>query len=318
MKTPFPYDPYYTGIAVAYRNGRMIADGVLPRVPVDTEKFSFRIYEKADKFTVPNTFVGRKGQVKEIEFGGKEDTAQTEDYGLEDPIPFADIFNAQNSPNPRDPVAQAVENLADLIELDREQRVAGLVFAAGSYDAGFTDDLAAAWSDFTTGDPVKDILEAADAMIFKPNRLVLGRTTYTTIRRHPKVVAAAIPLGGNAIVGGVVMEDALARVFEVDQVLVGESWINTAKRGQNAALNRVWGPHAALLMIDNAAGPQNERITFGFTAQWETRIAGAQMEDPKIGLRGGVRVRTGESVKELIIAKDLGYFFENAVSAVGS
>ncbi len=37
-------------------------------------------------------------------------------------------------------------------------------------------------------------------------------------------------------------------------------------------------------------------------------------EDPDIGLRGGVRVRVGESVKELIVANDLGYYFENAVA----
>jgi hypothetical protein len=38
------------------------------------------------------------------------------------------------------------------------------------------------------------------------------------------------------------------------------------------------------------------------------------MPEPKLGLRGGVRVRVGESVKELVIAKDLGYFFENAIA----
>ena len=41
-------------------------------------------------------------------------------------------------------------------------------------------------------------------------------------------------------------------------------------------------------------------------------IAGA-MADSKIGLRGGQRVRVGETVREKIIAPELGYFIQDAV-----
>ena len=37
---PFPIDPELTAIAIAYRNGRMIADEVLPRVPVGKQSSS--------------------------------------------------------------------------------------------------------------------------------------------------------------------------------------------------------------------------------------------------------------------------------------
>ena len=38
------------------------------------------------------------------------------------------------------------------------------------------------------------------------------------------------------------------------------------------------------------------------------------MPEPKVGLRGGVRVRSGESVKEVVCAADLGYFFQNVAA----
>jgi hypothetical protein len=38
------------------------------------------------------------------------------------------------------------------------------------------------------------------------------------------------------------------------------------------------------------------------------------MPEPKVGLTGAQRVRVGERVKELVVAKDLGYFFQNAVA----
>ncbi|MGV8796604.1 hypothetical protein ACV373_31930, partial [Pseudomonas aeruginosa] len=59
---PFPIDPELTAIAIAYRNGRMIADEVLPRVPVGKQEFKFWKYDLAQGFTVPETLVGRCGR----------------------------------------------------------------------------------------------------------------------------------------------------------------------------------------------------------------------------------------------------------------
>ncbi|MDO6575684.1 hypothetical protein [Staphylococcus pasteuri_A] len=37
-------------------------------------------------------------------------------------------------------------------------------------------------------------------------------------------------------------------------------------------------------------------------------------QDDNIGLRGGVRVRVGESVNEQIVCDDVAYFLENVVA----
>ena len=95
-------------------------------------------------------------------------------------------------------------------------------------------------------------------------------------------------------------------------MLVGQGWLNTAKPGQAVSLQRVWGKHAALLVRDRLANARSGGA-FGMTAQWGSRIAG-QEADSKIGMRGGQRVRAGESVKELITASDFGYFIEDAVA----
>ena len=100
---------------------------------------------------------------------------------------------------------------------------------------------------------------------------------------------------------------------QLDEILVGEGWVNTARRGQAPTLARVWGKHCALLYRDGMADTRGGRTTFGFTAQWGERIAGS-IPDKDIGLRGGERVRVGESVAELITAGDLGYFLQDAVA----
>jgi len=66
------------------------------------------------------------------------------------------------------------------------------------------------------------------------------------------------------------------------------------------------------LYIDPEAA-QASQPTWGFTGQWGTRVAGS-LPEPKSGLRGSERARVGESVKEVISAPALGYFFQNVVA----
>ena len=58
--TPFPITPAMTAVAIAYRNPRLIADEVLPRVPVPLQEFKYLKYTLEDGFTIPDTKVGRK------------------------------------------------------------------------------------------------------------------------------------------------------------------------------------------------------------------------------------------------------------------
>lgn len=312
--TPFPVDPVMTGITIAYRNQSLIGDMILPRVQVGTKEFKWQKYAQEERYTVPETLVGRRGRPKQVEFGATEESSMVYDYGLDDPIPNDDITQAAAGGQGYSPVNHAVESMTDLILLDREIRVADMIFSPDSYASGFKETLSGTdqWSDFDNSDPVQQILDALDTPIMRPNVFTLGQAVWTTLRQHPKIVAAVNAMGGNAAVGGVVTRQQLAAILEIEEVLVGQGWVNTAKKGQNPTISRVWGNHASLIYRNRLANTQRG-ITFGFTAQYQGRIAG-QMPDMNIGLRGGVNVRVGESVRELIVAPDCGYFFENAIA----
>jgi hypothetical protein len=302
-------------ITIAYRNPKLIADDVLPRVPVGTQEFKYPTYTKAESFTVPDTKVGRKSAPNEVEFTATETTSKCDDYGLDDPVPQEDVMNAEAvsalTGKAYDPLGRANEGLTDLIMLAREVRASALVFTAANYPVGNKATLSGTtqWSDYTNSDPAGAILTAMDAMIFRPNIMVIGRATFTKLIMHPKIVQAVF---GPAQTAGIVSRQALATLLELDQVLVGEGWVNTAKKGQTPTMARVWGKHCSLLYRDTRADTRGG-TSFGYTAQWGSRIAG-NMPDAKIGMRGGQRVRVGESVKELITASDLGYMFENAIA----
>lgn len=308
----FPITPQLTAIAIAYQNKALIADDVLPRVIVPTADFKYQKYNLAEGFSVPDTKVGRRSAPNEVVFSATEQTASVVDYGLDSPVPNSDIMAAEGTPY--DPLGRATEQTSNLLLLDREVRTAALVFATGSYAAGNQATLSGTsqWSDFTNSNPLSAIMDALDTMVMRPNIGVFGRATWTKLRQHPRIVEAVKGTGAGLNAQGMISRQQLADLLELEGIFVGEGFLNTAKKGQTPATSRVWGKHASFIYRDSLADAQSG-TTFGFTGQWGTRMAGSEY-DSEIGLRGGQRVRVGESVKELITANDLGYFFQNAVA----
>lgn len=312
----FPINPALSAIAIGYRNPdvNLIADRVLPRLSTP-QKFTYTVYNAIQGYTVPNTRVGRKSEPTMVDFGGVMQNSETVDWGLSDLIPNLDIaaFEAMPKPaqgGPLSPQAISTMMLTGLVELDREVRVANLVFNTANYAAGNQATLSgtAQWSDYANSNPLSALLAALDSTLIRPNKLVLGQQAWTTLRQHPKLVNAIFKTPQNS---GSVPKEALAELLEIDEVIVGTGFVNTARKGQTASYVRVWGKNAALLSVSLQAA-QAMQPTFGFTAQFGTKIATTQPET-KAGLRGGERLTVGESVQEVITCTDAGYYFQNAV-----
>lgn len=306
MQRPFPVEPQLTAIAIAYRNTKFIADEVLPRVPVSSASFKWLEFDFSERFTLPNTRVGRTSQPNQVEFSAKEKESSVEDWGLDSPVPQDDIDTAITGYNP---LGHAVEATTDLILLDREVRAANLLFNGANYNNKQTLTTAKQWND-PNNDPVQSITDAFDSMIQRPNIGTLGRRVATALRRHPKIVAA---YHGNAGESGLVPLGFLADLLELDAIYVGDAFLNSAKPGKPPVLLRAWGNKASFTVRNKLANTKGG-ITFGYTAQFKDRVSGS-IADPDIGLRGGQRVRVGESVKEIVVSKDAGYLFENVIPA---
>lgn len=315
--TAFPINPTLTAIAMVYSNPAiaLIADDVLPRTPV-AKKFAWSNYDLAQGYTVPQTLVGRKSLPSEVDFTGSLVFDEVLDYGLDDVVPNDEIeaFAAMIKPpsgGPVDPLQISAMLVTKLIQLDREVRVAGRVFNAANYPGANQATLSGAgqWSDFVNSNPLDAMLAALDVPVYRPNVAVFGQATFTKLRQHPRIVQAVF---GTAQTGGVVTRDQLAQVLEVQRVVVGAGFVNVARKGQPVNNQRVWGKNAAFLYIDREAALAQQPC-WGFTAQWGGKVA-TQIPEPKMGVRGSERVRVAESMKEIVSAPGLGYYFQNAVA----
>ncbi|WP_020185945.1 hypothetical protein [Methylopila sp. 73B] len=318
MSRPFPVSASLTAIAIGYRNtaNMLIADRVLPPVAVFSERFKWIEYPIKEGFRLPDNRVGRTGEVNRVDFSANEKDSSVVDYGLEAPIPISDIEEARRmrelGQSTVDPEQQAVEGIANYNLLARERRVSSLVHNPLSYAASRRIVLSGTsqFSDYVNSDPIGVIRAALEGtLIFRPNKLVMGSRVWFYLASHPKVINA---VKGGLTTSGIVTKEQFAALFEgITEILVGEAYLDAAKWGQAVDLQRVWGNHIAAIHV-NPQASTTSGVTFGYTATYGSAIAG-RLQDPKIGLQGGVAVRAGTRERQLIVAPDVGFFIQNAV-----
>lgn len=311
----FIRDEELTAIAIAYKNPdtTLIADSVFPRTaPMGKREFKWTKYDDARGFTVPDTHVGEHSTVPQIKLKGTPQVDKCEDYGLDIPLTKSDLSDAPRNTNPR---GHATEQATNLVMLDREVRAAGLAFDPSQYPTAQRENLstdlgggagAEQWNE-AGASPLERLIAGIDACWIRPNVVVFGHAAWSALSVHPKIVSAAL---GNDSSNGRATRERLAELLEVQEVLVGTGWVNSVKPGKTPVLARVWGPHALAFYRDRTV-TQSGGLTFGLTAQYGTRVAGRKVVD--MGLHGGELIRSGESVKEVIVAPRAAFLWQNAV-----
>ncbi|MEO1082394.1 MAG: phage capsid protein [Pseudomonadota bacterium] len=301
---PFVTDPIRTAIAIQYTQEAFVADDILPRRPVGAEEFKWTEYNKADRFTVPETLVDRKGELNQVEFGGTEKAGMTNDYGLKDVIPQKDIDAGARANF--DVLGNATEGLTDLVLLDREMRVSTIMNSTANYAAGHSETLSAGdrWT-ATTGNPIVQLSDAMEVPFMRPNVLLLNPAGALALRRNAEVVKAYNGTLGDS---GLVPMEWIRQAMELDQIIVGRAKYNTSKKGQPIVIDRLWQNNAIMIYRNPNAMP-NRGLTYGLTAQYGTRMAMTKFDD-EVGLRGATVMKVGESLDELVLANDCGYLIE--------
>jgi hypothetical protein len=315
---PFVSNPAMTSIAIGYRNPAivLIADRALPRVPVPTENFKWLRYVDDEAFSVPETRIGRKGRLNEVEFSATEEAGAVKTYGLKALIPNSDISAAAaqraRGLSTYNPLLHHTTMLTELLQLDRERRVAAMYQDSNNYDAGSVTTLANAADrfDVDTGNP-DNVIDAAlnGVFIVRPNTCAMGEQVWQKLRANINLVKA---IKGTTQADGKITVKEFSDYFEIANVLIGAAWVNAARPGQAASYQRAWGKHISFTYIDPMARPEGG-VTWGFSPEFGSRVAGT-MDDPNIGLDGGQEIRVGERIDELVVAKKAGALILNAIS----
>lgn len=208
-----------------YSNLEYVADRILPPVPVNKMQIKYARYDKSNlRSGGINTLSGDTDIAKDARYGVANQSASLGLYRLKTVVGTLEKHDADPI---FDPEMDATANLMEQLAVDKEVRMAGVVFATGNYATGNKSAVvnSRAWTNYTTATgakgPVRQVYSASDVVRQKsartPNIMAMGSQTYVAMTAHPDI-RTRIQYVQSVTKSSA--EAALAAIFGVDEVLV--------------------------------------------------------------------------------------------------
>lgn len=239
-------DPVLSNFAVSYKPQGFIAQDVMPIIPVQKQSGIYAVLEQADQFRSPDTSRSPGSEAKIVRFRVGSDNYNCRNWALKSQIAIEDLANA-------DPVFLSMleqgrtGTVMNQLLLDWEIRAATKMFTANAANVGSYATVASAWNVAAGGgSPFNDINTAIDnihnATGYYPNTLVFGIQAWKSFRRHNEIINKA---QRTTVAGGAPMAsiDQVRELFEIENVLVGRAYKNTAQELKTQTLLPVWSTH---------------------------------------------------------------------------
>ena len=230
-------DQLLSSLSVKYRNEEYIADQVFPTVMVKKQSDLYRVHSR--NFRLPETLAHSSGLAREHQFEVSSSSYVLQNHKLKDYISDDEQDNFDLS----DLRAETTEELMDVILRRKEKAVADL-FTTTSWSQNVS--LAAAWSSNTvTTNPIPTMDTAATTIIHnsgkKPNYMILPRAGFVSAKNHVSLLDRTKYTSKEMTAG------IMAGLFDVEQVLVPVSSIDSSAEGAADSVGSLWGSDIAFL-----------------------------------------------------------------------
>lgn len=297
-------DPALSNVSIKYSNDTFIADMIFPVVPVAKQTGKYYIYDKSN-LRIDKTLRASGSGANEIDFGLTTASFSCDDHALKSFVADEVQEQAEAALNP---LIDETETITEKLMLDRESALATMLADIAQMTENTTLSGTTQWSDYSNSDPIGDIRTARTNIhsktFKKPNTLILGKQVFDMLVEHPQIIER---IKYSQL--GVVTAELLARVLQVEKVLVGEAGSNTAAEGQTDSLSYVWGKHAVVAYIAPRVGLKT--LTLGLTFTYSQRQVKRWRDED----REGTYVRIGkDNYDQKIVAVTAGYLIKNAVA----
>jgi hypothetical protein len=309
-----------TNISVAYvqNESRFIAAQVFPNLPVEKQSDLYFTYPKGYWFRSEVRRRAPGTQTPGIGSTRSTGTYYAPVYGVHEDV---DDQVRANTDNPLDADRDASILVTQNMLLKRDQLWAASYFTTGVWgtdvtgvSSGATGNQVNQW-DKSGSTPVDDValwsLVIEQATGFKPNTLVIGPHVLRALRNHTLILDRI-----KYTQRGIVTEDLLAALFDVDRVLVARAVQNTAVEGATDAFSFIFGKHA-LLCYSNPS-PSIMQPSAGYTFSWKGYLGagnmGLRIKRFRMEATASDRIEAEMAFDMKVIGSDLGVFFSGVVS----
>jgi len=315
-----------TNISIAWKQAQtdFVAERVFPLVPVQKRSDAYYVYDRSYWF---RSEVQKRAPGTESAGGGYKLT--TDSY-------FADVYALHkdiddqiraNEDIPLSSERDAVEWLNLQFMLEKERQFASTYLTTGVWatnvtgvPSGPTGAQVLQWND-AASTPIEDVrrykLAVKRITGLMPNVMTLGIEVYTALVDHPDIIDRIKYSGG---VGpnnpARTTLDALAQLFEVDEIVVASAVQNTAVEGAAESNSFIVGKVALLSYRPPRPGILTPSAGYNFS--WTGYLGGnagaAQISRFRMEHLKSDRVE-GETAYDMkVVSNDLGVFFNSVVA----
>lgn len=320
-------DQPLTNISIAFMQSadRFVADRVFPNIPVQKKSDVYYAYDRGE---FNRDEMRERAPGTESAGGGfKLDNTPSYraiTYAFHKDIPDEVRANSDSVIN-TDRDATMYVTMKGMIK--RETLWTNQYFKSGVWGTDVTPTTL--W-DAANSTPIKDVRDGKRAVLeetgIEPNIIVLGKKVYDSLLDHPEIIDR-IKYGQTPGSPAIVNRQALAALFELDEIVVASAVQNTAAETAAAySLDNtpsgyhnhsfIAGNHA--LLCYSAPSPGLMVPSAGYTFSWTGFLAagpmGNRIKNIRVELKEADRIENQMSFTQKLVASELGYFFNSVVS----
>jgi hypothetical protein len=312
-------DAPLTNLVIGFEPMGTIVQDIFPMVNVNKQSNVYYVWEKGDFFRIPDTRRAPKTNANKVETNISSETYFCNNYALGDDTSFEDLANADVPIRLREKKAR---NLVNLLNLDWEDRVASQISSGSNVGSYTTLSGTSQWNDFANSDPVNDVEVGKDAIAAttgkNANLIIIPRLVMSKLKQHPDLLDRVKYTGTNDRPGQVTQR-ALAEIFGVERVLIGNSFKNTAEEGvATATYSDIWGKNVVIGYVTGGPSPDGRDPSLGYSFRWNSPLLGnrplAIERWPDPNNRKFENIEASYYQDEKITSTELGYVIDSAVA----
>lgn len=230
------YDPSTAGF---------IADQILPPLPVQKKAASLSVITRENR-KVPDVDHANGATFNRVVLTSEDMDYVCKDRGLESQLTEEDRGNFASD---YDAEYETTQNITQLMYLAREKRIKDAVFNTTTWtgSALYTDNSGSPWDTVST-----DIILQVEAAMEKvrlntgvrPDSMAIGEASMCNIRKNTGIKAR---FPGAVTITRKMIEDNLAAIFGLSNLIVGGQVEDSAKEGQSFTASDIWGDDYAMV-----------------------------------------------------------------------
>lgn len=303
-------DTLLSNFSVLFKNDEYIGTELLPEVQVEKQSNRYAVWDLRDQLAYPDDAVAKNGDVKQISSNVDLSNSYIADaYALEE---LVDIDTIDNADAPLAPLTYATMKVNDGLAWNQEKRCIGVLASTSNYGSNYLSiPVGSEWNSAGGGNPVLNIQTAEASTLSGPSPTrKLGFCSYNVylcLARHPQIRDLH-----KYTQAGLMPPQYIAQLFNLDALLVGKAWKDSANSGQSLSLTRMWPDVFGVVNV--MAQPMKDSYGFGATFRWGPPFAEVAWERRK-GRRGSYVTKVSKAYQSKVTAPYAGYLLTNCLAS---